>query len=172
MDALGRQQLLVPGSRRVVARNALVVVVPSAPRIVLRTIGDLGGAKVQRVVIGNPKTVPAGQYAEECLRALGLWEALQGRLIFAENVRQALEYVARGEVDAGFVYTSDLQNRPGTVKEAASPPQTSYSPITYPGAVVKASAYAPLAGTFLDQLVSPAGQQILARYGFRPAAGP
>ena len=66
----------------------------------------------------------------------------------------------------------DLLNRPGPVKEAARPLQTGYSPITYPGAVVKASAQAPLAEAFLDQLVSPAGQQILARYGFRPVAGP
>ena len=172
MDALERQQLLVLGSRRLVARNTLTLVVPAASRIELRTVGDLSRPEVRRVVLGNPKTVPAGQYAEECLRSFGLWDMLQDRLIFAENVRQVLEYVARGEVDAGFVYTSDLLNRPGPVKEAARPPQTSYSPITYPGAVVKASAWAPLAGAFLDQLVSPTGQQILSRYGFRPVAGP
>jgi molybdate transport system substrate-binding protein len=79
--------------------------------------------------------------------------------------------VARGEVDAGFVYTTDLLNRPGPVKEAARPPQTSYSPITYPGAVIKASAQPALAGAFLDLLVSPPGQQVLARYGFQPPSG-
>jgi molybdate transport system substrate-binding protein len=59
----------------------------------------LAGPKVQRIVIGNPKTVPVGQYAEESLKNLGLWDQLQPKLVLAENVRQALDYVARGEVE-------------------------------------------------------------------------
>ena len=171
MDALEQRRLLLPGSQRMVARNALTLIVPAASTFGLRGPEDLGRAEVQRVVLGTPKTVPAGQYAEECLRSLGLWEALQPKLIFAENVRQVLEYVARGEVDAGFVYTTDLLSRPGAVKEVARPPQSSYSPITYPGAVVGASTQKVLAQAFLDLFVSPPGQQVLARYGFQPPGG-
>ena len=86
-----------------------------------------------RIVIGNPKTVPAGQYAEESLRALGLWDRVRPKLVFAENVRQALDYVARGEVDAGFVYTTDAATRAQGVKEAFRPPEDTYRPIAYPG---------------------------------------
>ena len=168
MDALAQQRLLLPGSQRLVARNALTLIVPAASRLDLKSPQDLGRPAVQRVALGNPKTVPAGQYAEECLRSLGLWKALQPKLIFAENVRQVLEYVARGEVDAGFVYTTDLLSRPGAVREAALLPQTSYSSITYPGAVVGASPQPALARAFLDLLGSPPGLQVLARYGFQP----
>jgi molybdate transport system substrate-binding protein len=132
---------------------------------------DLLRPQVQRVVIGNPKTVPAGQYAEECLRTLGLWDALRPKLVFAENVRQALEYVARGEVDAGFVYSTDAAVRAGQVKIAGQPPQESYAPVTYPGAIVAASRQPALAQAFLDLLLSPAGQEVLARYGFQPPLG-
>jgi molybdate transport system substrate-binding protein len=171
MDVLEQRRLLLPGSRRMVARNALTLIVPEASRLELRGPEDLGRAEVQRVALGNPKTVPAGQYAEECLRSLGLWDTLRPKLIFAENVRQVLEYVARGEVEAGFVYTTDLLSRPGALKEVARPPQSSYSPIIYPGAVVAASTQQALALAFMDLVMSEAGQQVLARYGFQPPGG-
>ena len=171
MDVLEQQRLLLPKSRRIVARNVLTLIAPGTSTLTLRGPADLARAEVHRVVLGNPKTVPAGQYADECLRSLGLWEALQAKLIFAENVRQVLEYVARGEVDAGFVYATDLLSRPGPGREVARPPQTSYSPITYPGAVVGASTQQALARAFLDLLASPSGQQALARFGFQPPGG-
>ena len=123
------------------------------------------------MVIGNPKTVPAGQYAEESLRSLGLWEALRPKLVFAENVRQALEYVARGEVDAGFVYSTDAATRGGRIKEIGRPPQESYAPVTYPGAIIATSRHPALAQAFMDLLLGPTGQQILARLGFQPPLG-
>jgi molybdate transport system substrate-binding protein len=167
IDELEQQQLLRPGSRRVFARNALALIVPRDSRLDLRTPADLLRPQVQRVVIGNPKTVPAGQYAEESLRMLGLREGLTSKLVFAENVRQALEYVARGEVDAGFVYTTDAALRADKVEEAGRPPQESHAPVTYPGAIVASSKQPALAQAFLDLLSSPAGQQVLARYGFQ-----
>ena len=111
---------------------------PADSRIDIAKPADLLEARVGRIVIGNPKTVPAGQYAEESLRALGLWDRLQPKLVFSENVRQALDYVARGEVDAGFVYTTDAAARTQGVKEAFRPPDDSYRPVIYPGAVVAA----------------------------------
>ena len=171
IDDLEKQGLLRPGSRRVFARNALTLIVPNDSRLDLRSPADLLRPQVQRVVIGNPKTVPAGQYAEECLRTLGLWESLSPKIVFAENARQALEYVARGEVDAGFVYSTDAAMRAGRIKEAGRPPQESYAPVTYPGAIVATSRHPALAQAFLDLLLGPAGQQILARWGFQPPLG-
>ena len=102
MDELEKQNLIVAATRRAFARNVLVVIKPADSRIDIAKPADLLDARVGRIVIGSPKTVPAGQYAEESLRALGLWDRLQPKLVFAENVRQALDYVARGEVDAGI----------------------------------------------------------------------
>jgi len=168
MDELEKQNLIVVASRRAFARNALVVIKPADSRIDITKPADLLAARVGRIVIGSPKTVPAGQYAEESLRALGLWDRLQPKLVFSENVRQALDYVARGEVDAGFVYTTDAASRAQGVKEAFRPPDDSYRPVVYPGAVVAASRQAALAQAFLDLLGRPEGRAVLARFGFQP----
>lgn len=168
MDELDKQNLIVVASRRAFARNALVVIRPADSKIDITKAADLLEARVGRIVIGNPKTVPAGQYAEESLRALGLWDRLQPKLIFSENVRQALDYVARGEVDAGFVYTTDAAARVQGVKEAFRPPDDSYRPVIYPGAVVAASKQATLAQAFLDLLGSADGRAVLGRFGFQP----
>jgi len=168
MDELEKRNLVVAGSRRAFARNVLTVIKPADSRIDITKPVDLLEPRVGRIVIGSPRTVPAGQYAEESLRALGLWERLQPKLVFSENVRQALDYVARGEVDAGFVYTTDAVARAQGVKEAFRPPEDSYRPVVYPGAVVAASKQPALAQAFLDLLTSPQGRTVLSRFGFQP----
>lgn len=166
MDALERKGFLVAGSRRILARNSLVVIVPVGSTISLSRPPDLLRREVGRLAIGNPKTVPAGQYAEECLRTLNLWEALRPRLVLGENVRQVLEYVARGEADAGVVYATDIAAHGERVREALRPPPESHRPIVYPAAVVAESGAPQVAGAFVDFLVAPEGQAILARRGF------
>ncbi|HEU5197827.1 MAG TPA: molybdate ABC transporter substrate-binding protein, partial [Methylomirabilota bacterium] len=146
MDELEKKGLIVPATRRVFARNVLTVIKPADSNVDIAKPADLLGPKVTRIVIGNPRTVPVGQYAEESLRALGLWERLQTRIVLAENVRQALDYVARGEVEAGVVYTTDAAVRGREVKEAFRLPEDTYRPVTYPVAVIKDARHAALAG--------------------------
>lgn len=174
MDELEARGLVVPGSRRVFARNVLVVVQPADAPMRLATPSDLLDDRVKRIVIGNPKTVPVGEYAAESLRALGLWDRLRRKLVFADNVRQALEYVARGEVDAGFVYATDVTLRPGRVREAFRPGEDTYRVVTYPAAIVKEGRHPALAAAFLELLVGAEGQAVLERRGFRrhPAGAP
>src|SRR5687767_12417627 len=157
MDELQQKGLIVPATRRVFARNVLTVVKPADSKLDLSKPGDLLDPRVQRIVIGNPRTVPVGQYSEESLRTLGLWERLQGKLVFAENVRQALDYVSRGEVDAGFVYTTDAALRATRVREAFRPGEDTYRPVVYPAAVVKDSKHPALARAFVELLVSAQG---------------
>jgi len=169
MDELEQKGLINTATRRVFARNVLAVIKPAGSTLDLSKPADLLGPKVQRIVIGNPKTVPVGQYAEESLKSLGLWDQLQPKLVLAENVRQALDYVTRGEVEAGFVYTTDVAVRSGQVVEAFRPAEDTYRPVTYPAAVIKASRQSALAQAFVDLLVSPDGQATLSRLGFQPA---
>jgi molybdate transport system substrate-binding protein len=168
MDELEQKRLVVSATRRVFARNVLTVIKPSDSKIDIAKPADLLDARITKIVIGNPKTVPAGQYAEESLKALGLWEKLQPRLVFAENVRQALDYVARGEVDAGVVYTTDAVTRGQQVKEAFRPAEDTYRPVLYPVAVVSGAKQATLAQAFVDLLLSREGQAMLGRLGFQP----
>ena len=168
MDELVKKNLVVSQSRRIFARNVLTVVKPADSKVDISKPGDLLDARVTKIVVGNPKTVPAGQYAEESLKALRIWDRLQPKLVFSENVRQALDYVARGEVDAGFVYTTDAATRAQQVKEAFRPAEDTYRPVVYPVAVVAGAKQAALAQAFLDLLVSRDGQAALARFGFQP----
>jgi len=168
MDELEKQGLIVVASRRAFARTLLTVIKPSDSKVDIARAADLLEARVGRVAIGNPKTVPAGQYAEESLRALGLWARLHPKLVFAENVRQVLDYVARGEVEAGFVYTTDAATRAQGVKETFRPSEDSYRPVVYPGAVVAASRQSALGKAFLDLLGGPQGRAVLGRFGFQP----
>jgi molybdate transport system substrate-binding protein len=168
MDELEKHKLIVAPSRRVFARNVLTVIKPADSRIDIAKPADLVDARVTRIAVGHPRTVPAGQYTEECLRALGLWERLQPKIVFTENVRQALDYVSRGEVDAGFVYTTDAAARSQNVKEAFRPAEDTYRPIVYPGAVVTSSRHPALAQAFLDHLSGAIGRAVLARSGFLP----
>jgi molybdate transport system substrate-binding protein len=168
MDELQRQNLIVTSSRRNFARNVLVVVKPADSKLDIGKPADLADARVTRLAIGNPKTVPAGQYSEESLKALGLWGRVQGKLVFAENVRQVLDYVARGEAEAGFVYTTDAAARAQGVKEAFRPSEDTYRPVVYPAAIVAASKQQALAQAFVDRLAGASGRATLARFGFQP----
>ncbi|MCI0389574.1 MAG: molybdate ABC transporter substrate-binding protein [Acidobacteria bacterium] len=166
MDALATQGLIAQETRRDFARNTLVLVVPTDSTSGITAFADLGGAKVTKLAVGNPKTVPVGQYAEQSLTCLGLWQRLGPRLILAEDVRQALDYVARGEVDAGIVYASDVRATGDRVRTVATAPADSHDPILYPIAVVRASSHQDAARSFIDAVISDEGQRILEKYGF------
>jgi molybdate transport system substrate-binding protein len=171
MDELERRGLLLAGSRRAFARNVLVVVTPADAARPPAALADLGAPSVGRIAIGDPATVPAGRYAQECLRAAGLSARLAPRLILAGNVRQVLEYVARGEVEAGFVYATDVPVAGPRVRVAFHPPEHLYPPVVYPAAVLASSRHPALGRAFVDLLASDEGQAVLRRLGFRPPPG-
>ena len=164
MDQAAGQNLIESASRRDFARNALVLVVPRDSTLHLARLADLAQPGVERFALGNPASVPAGRYAVRALEAAGLRSALQDKMIHTQNVRQALDYVARGEVAAGFVYATDARAMPERVTVAFPVPLD--TAIRYPVARTRDSAQAAEAGRFIDYLLSPAGQAILARHGF------
>jgi molybdate transport system substrate-binding protein len=161
------KRLIADGSRIDFAGNTLVVVSPIGLAPTVKTLADLGKPEVQRIAIGNPATVPAGHYAQAALNARGLWPALTPKFVYAENVRQALNYVSRGEAQAGFVYRTDAFVENGKVRIDFAVPTT--SPVRYPAAVVRASTQAKAAGDFVRFLQGPAAQEVLKRHGFTAA---
>ena len=171
MDALALQELITTESRRDFTLNTLVLVVPADQAVELKSFANLSGAQVKRLAMGNPKTVPAGQYSEQSLTRLGLWPQLQSRLVLGEDVRQVLDYVARGEVEAGLVYASDVRAVDSRVRIVARAPADSHDPILYPIAVVRASKQQEAARTFIDGVMSDEGQHSLEKYGFERIRG-
>jgi molybdate transport system substrate-binding protein len=164
-EAMDRAQpYLAEGSRRDFASNRLVVAVPANSTLQWRTLADLGQPGVKRLTTGTPASVPAGRYSRSALEKAGLWSALEPKFVFATNVRQALDYVARGEVDAGLVYQTDVLSQIDKVRSVLAVPTT--TPINYPLAVVRGAPNAAGARAFADFISSAGGQAILARYGF------
>ncbi|MGE0310951.1 MAG: molybdate ABC transporter substrate-binding protein [Lautropia sp.] len=164
MDQAQAQQLITPALRRDFAANALVVIVPAAAKQQPAALADLSRPAYARIAIGLPASVPVGSYARRVLEAAGLWAAIEPKMIGASNVRQALDYVARAEVDAGFVYATDAAVMRDKVKVALTVPTG--EPIRYPVAPIAASANADLAARFVAFLGTPAAQAVLARRDF------
>jgi len=166
VDVMEKANLAVAGSRRIVAGNELVMIVPAASKLQLTTITDIAHAEVKKIAIGQPKSVPAGQYATQTLASLKLDSAVAGKIVNGTNVRQVLDYVERGEVDAGFVYATDAQQAGDKVKIIATAPADSHDPIVYPGVLVAASKKQATAATFFAFLASQKGLLILRKHGF------
>ncbi|QBE62287.1 molybdate ABC transporter substrate-binding protein [Pseudoduganella lutea] len=160
MDKAQKLQLLAAGTRRDFASNTVVLVVPHGSKIA--SLADLKPA--QRLTTGNPASVPIGRYAQAALEKAGLWQALQPKFVFGTSVRQSLDYVARGEADAGFVYATDVLAQKDKVKAVLAVPTE--TPVRYPIAVIANAPQPQLARQFTDYAVSPAGQAILAKHGF------
>jgi molybdate transport system substrate-binding protein len=167
MDEIEKKGLTVPGSRFNFAANTLVLVVPRGVRKRAGSFPDLKKDAVRRIAAGDPKTVPAGRYAEEIFRYYGLSERIKDKLILAGNVRQVLDYIARGEVDAGVVYRSDVLSRPAEVEIVAEAPGTAHEPTLYPIAAVKGTRNEGEAKAFISLVVSAEGKKILEKYGFK-----
>lgn len=164
MDKAAAQQAIVPGTRRDFASNSLVMITPADSALGLNSPADLRRPEVQRIAVGNPASVPVGRYTRGALEAAGLWTGLEPKLVLAQSVRQALDYVARGEAEAGFVYATDAALMRDKVKIAVTVP--TQTPVTYPVAVVAGSSQPAAARAFLEFLATPQAQSVLARYGF------
>lgn len=164
MDQAQARQLVKAESRRHFVRNTLVVVVPANAAVVPVTLQDLLQPKVARVAIGTPASVPAGRYTKAVLEKAQLWSGIAPKMIGATSARQVLDYVARGEVDAGFVYATDAAVMPGKVRVAFAVPTE--TPVLYPIAPVSVASKPVEAAKFVAFVVSPPAQAILAKHGF------
>ncbi|MDD4870631.1 MAG: molybdate ABC transporter substrate-binding protein [Kiritimatiellae bacterium] len=167
MDEAEKKGLVLPHSRVNFAGNSIVLITPAVAKIQIKTFRDLGMDQVEKIATGNPKTVPAGRYAEEVFVYYKLLPAIRKKCIYAENVRQVLDYVARGEVDAGVVYSTDAMVKANDIRIVAVAPDDGYRPIIYPAAVVKGTDKEKLAKEFVSFLISNEGRKVLERHGFK-----
>ena len=164
VDALEQKGLLVPGTRNIIAKNRLVLVVPKNA-VGITSFYSLKDAKVKKIAIGEPRSVPAGQYAQQVLEKLKIWSEIKSKLVFANNVRQVLASVESGNADAGLVYVTDAKIS-DKVKVVVTADEKYHSPIIYPLAVVKRSKNIDAAKEFSQFLSSNQAKTVLKKYGF------
>jgi molybdate transport system substrate-binding protein len=163
MDRAAKANLLAEGTRADFARNTLVLIVPAAAAVPQK-LADLGGAGYKRISTGTPSSVPVGRYTMASVQEAGLTAALEPKWIYGESVRQVLNYVARGEVDAGFVYRTDALIEKDKTRIALTVPTS--TPVSYPIAQIATSKNAAVGKDFVAFVRSDAGQQILDGFGF------
>ena len=166
VDELSRGRFADPSSRRVLATNQLVLIGPKGGK--KYTFASLDTVPAgEKIAIGNPQSVPAGQYAEASLRELGKWDAVQPHLVLAGDVTGVLTYVRHGEVAAGIVYKTEIHG----IADVEVLDEWKGGPGSRPEVVAAVTTGSPApaqARTFVDFLGSPPAQKILSDYGFGP----
>jgi len=164
MDRLEARGLVLTGTRRNLLRNEIVLIAP-LNSAVPRSFADLADAQIKLVAIGDPATVPAGDYARQVLTALNLWSRVQSKLVLGKDVRQVLGYIETGNADAGIVYATDARQS-GRVRVAAVAPADTHTPVVYPVAVLRGTRNPAAARTFAAFLSGPEARAIFTAQGF------
>jgi molybdate transport system substrate-binding protein len=165
MNELETKNLIRKPTRRNLVENKLVLIVPQYSQLKIARFEELANSDVKKLGIGEPNVVPAGQYAQQALKKLGIWDPVADRIVFAKDVRTVLAYVETGNVDAGIVYKTDAASS-SKVKIAATAPEGSHQPVLYPAAILANSKNVKAAEEFMGFLSSPDGKAIFEKHGF------
>ncbi|MEH7250800.1 molybdate ABC transporter substrate-binding protein [Neobacillus niacini] len=163
-DKLVQEGLIEESKRIDLIGNELVLVVPNDSKKEIKAFEDL--TKTDRLSIGTPEAVPAGQYAKEILETLNVWQAIEGKIVFGKDVRQVLTYVETNNVDAGIVYKTDALISE-KVEIAATAAEDSHAPIIYPLGVIKNSTHPKEAQLFYDFLQNDRSMKTFEKFGFK-----
>ena len=168
MDALEKQGLLLTETRRDLLKNQMVLVTPasnSKSNLKLDNFEDLTTKKTTAIALGEPKSVPAGKYAQEVLNSFKIADQVNSKAVYGKDVRQVLNYVATGNVDAGIVYRTDAKVS-DNVQIVATAPENTHSPVIYPIGVIKDSDQPEAATELIKFLTSSEAQAVFEEYGF------
>lgn len=164
MNALKEKGMMIDSSIKNVLENKVVLITPKNAAA-LNSFEALAGNSVKRIGVGEPKSVPVGQYTEQVFQSLGLTDTLAFKLVLAKDVREVLSWVETGNVDAGVVYETDAKISKA-VTICATAPEGSHKKVIYPIGVVKASKRAAEGQKFVDFLFSDTAKEVFIRYGF------
>ncbi|HMF57841.1 MAG TPA: molybdate ABC transporter substrate-binding protein [Pyrinomonadaceae bacterium] len=166
VEALNRLNLLTPNTQKIFARGRLVLWIPPGSSASLNRLEDFNEVNVERVAIAKPDIAPYGRASLEALCALNLWTKIEPHVIYAQNVTQAKQYAATGNADVAFLPLSLIHQGEGRTIEVS---EQLHKPIDQAIAVIKSSPKQNAAQKFLAFILSPEGQRILERYGYRRA---
>ena len=165
MKALDEEGMIDSDSIVDLLENKIVLIVPTGSDKGIQSFEDIG--KADSIALGDPASVPAGQYSEEALTNLGLWDQIQDKTSFGTNVTEVLNQVAAGSADAGIVYATDAASMADQVEVVAEAPEGSLKTrVIYPVAVVKDSANAEMAANFVEFLTTDEAMKVFEAYGF------
>ncbi len=165
VKALQEKGLLESGTQKNLLTNRLVLIIPKQTSVSLTDFKQLVQPEVKRISVGEPRSVPAGQYATEVLKNLGILEQVQSKFVLGNNVKSVLTAVETGDVDAGIVYITDARGS-DKVTIAATADAKLHAPIVYPIAVLKASKSLDASKRYVEFLQSDSAKAVFEKYGF------
>lgn len=165
MNALEEENLIDKATRKDLLENKVVLIVPKDSTLVLDDFAAAATDKVSKIALGEPKSVPVGQYSEEIFTNLNVWADIKAKAVYASDVRQVLSWVETGEVDCGVVYATDAAIS-DKVKVLLEAPAGTHKPVVYPAAMVSSSKNPEIAKDFLAYLSQDEQKAILAKYDF------
>lgn len=166
VDNLTKKDLVDGSTLKNLVSNKLVLIVPKDSSLDLTDFNDLAKTTVTHYGLGEPETVPAGQYGMEVLKHLGIWEEVKNKAVLTKDVRTILSYVETGNADAGIVF-STVAATSDKIRIIATAPKNSHEPIVFPGVLLKNSKHHEIAQDFLNYLTSPAAIKVFQKYGFQ-----
>lgn len=165
MKALDEEGMIASDTITNLLENKIVLIVPAGSSAGLTAFEDIEKAGI--IALGDPASVPAGQYAQEALTSLGIWDKIQDKVSFGTNVTEVLNQVAASSAEAGIVYATDAASMSDQVEIVAEAPEGSLQKkVIYPVAVVKDSAHQEEAGDFVEFLKSEEAMKVFEEYGF------
>jgi molybdate transport system substrate-binding protein len=164
IEALDQKGLLTAGSKAVYAIGVLALWVPPGSRAKITSIADVASPDVKVIAIAKPELAPYGDAAVESLRHAGLWEKVQARVVYGENISVVRQYGASGNADVVFTAYSLVMKEPGKVLQVGD---EYHKPIAQALGIVKASKNAEAARAFAEFLLRGKGREILTAYGYR-----
>ncbi len=168
VDRLQSRGLIDSRDRRALLRNEIALIAP-AGTTVPASFAALVEPAVTTIALGDPASVPAGQYGREVLKALGVWDRVKSKLVLAKDVRQVLTYVETGNAPAGIVYRTDARES-NRVRVVALAPENTHAPVLYPVAVLKGAPNPAAAREFVQFLAGAEAAAVFARHGFTTVA--
>lgn len=165
MKVLDEEGMIASDTITNLLENKIVLIVPAGSSAGLAAFEDI--EKAGLIALGDPASVPAGQYAQEALTSLGIWDKIQDKVSFGTNVTEVLNQVAASSAEAGIVYATDAASMSDQVEIVAEAPEGSLQKkVIYPVAVVKDSAHQEEAGNFVEFLKSEEAMKVFEEYGF------
>jgi len=166
MDALDKKSLLLEGTKKNLLVNKVVLITPKSSTKNIKSFADVNTSKVAKIALGEPKSVPVGQYSEEVFTYLKCLKEVKSKAVYGSDVRQVLTWVESGDVDCGIVYATDAATS-DKINVVAEAPSGSHKPVVYPVAVLKSSKQAAAAKSFLDFLSTDEAKAIFVKSGFQ-----
>jgi len=168
MNALNDEGLIAEGSIRELLENKIVLVVPADSDKKIESFDDITTDKVSMIGLGEPESVPAGQYAEQVFTSMNILDKVKKKANYGTDVRTVLSWVETGDVDCGVVYATDAYSTE-KVKIVSEAPEGSCDKVIYPVGIIKASNKSDIAKEFIDFLTGDEAMKIFKKYGFSEA---